>query len=169
MWLHSNHRLVRRTGQRLGARRASRERACPPQRSSARAASQRGCLVARRACAIDCIVDAIAQGFATELDAVGVVNDALEDGVGEGGITDDVVPLRAILDDFEQIAALFCSQDLGPMRRCPWSEGGTSSPLDRVNRQLEATRISGRAGFLRWYHIRIFGPDSAQKAISCPR
>ena len=84
-------------------------------------------MVVRRAGAIDRIVDAIAQGFATELDAVGVVNDAVEDGVGEGRIADDVVPLRdrnltgdqervvvvAILDDFEQIAALFCSQDLG--------------------------------------------------------
>ena len=51
-------------------------------------------MVVRRAGAIDRIVDTIAQGFATELDAVGVVNDAVEDGVGEGGIADDVVPLR---------------------------------------------------------------------------
>ena len=57
-------------------------------------ASRRSCLVVRRASAIDRIVNAIAQGFTTELDAVGVVNDAVEDGVGEGRIADDVVPLR---------------------------------------------------------------------------
>ena len=81
----------------------------------------------RRAAAIDRVVDAIAESFATELNSVGVVNDAVEDGVGEGRIADDIVPLWdgnltgdqegmyvvAILNDFEQIAALFCSQDLG--------------------------------------------------------
>jgi len=76
----------------------------------------------RRAAAIDRVVDAIAESFATELNSVGVVNDAVEDGVGEGRIADDIVQLWdgsltgdqegmevvAILDDFEQIAALFC-------------------------------------------------------------
>ena len=31
-------------------------------------------------------------GFASELDPVGVVDDAVEDGVGQGGITDQIVP-----------------------------------------------------------------------------
>jgi hypothetical protein len=30
--------------------------------------------------------------LAGEFDSVGIVDDAVEDGVGEGGITDDVVP-----------------------------------------------------------------------------
>ena len=83
-------------------------------------------MVVRRATAIDRVVDAIAESFTTELNSVSVVNDAVEDGVGEGRIADYVVPLGdgnltgdqegmevvPILDDFEQIAALFCSQDL---------------------------------------------------------
>jgi hypothetical protein len=47
----------------------------------------------RRAGAIDRIVDAIAQGFAAQLNSISVVDDSIEDGVGESGIADDVVPL----------------------------------------------------------------------------
>ena len=61
-----------------------------------------------------------AQAVAFELDAVGIVNDAVQYRVAEGGIGNDVMPLRhrdlacdqqgslvvAIIDDLEQIAAL---------------------------------------------------------------
>lgn len=64
--------------------------------------------------------DGFAQGRPLEFEAVGIVNDAIEDGVGEGGFTDDVMPsldgqlagdhgcTAAIpfFDDFHQVAAL---------------------------------------------------------------
>ena len=60
------------------------------------------------------------QTVALEFDAVSVVNDAVQDGVTEGRIGDDVVPLRhghlacdqersfvvAIVDDLEKVAGL---------------------------------------------------------------
>ena len=46
----------------------------------------------RRAAAIDRVVDAIAESFTTELNSVGVVNDAVEDSVGERGNTNQVMP-----------------------------------------------------------------------------
>jgi hypothetical protein len=63
---------------------------------------------------------ALAQGVALELDALGVVHDTIEDGVGEGRLANDVVPAAhrqlageerrgasvAILDDLEEVAAL---------------------------------------------------------------
>src|SRR5208337_2160572 len=62
----------------------------------------------------------LAQALAGQLDAIGVVNDAVEDGVGERGNADQVMPavygnlagdderafVVAILDDFEQIARI---------------------------------------------------------------
>src|SRR5271163_3525861 len=63
---------------------------------------------------------ALAQALAREFDAVGVVNDAVEDGVGEGGNANQVVPsvdwnltgdderslVVTIFDDFEHISCL---------------------------------------------------------------
>ena len=68
----------------------------------------------------------LAQAFASQLDAVGVVNDSVEDGVGQGGNTNQVVPavdgnltgddqrsfVVAILDDFQEIARLVGSKRL---------------------------------------------------------
>src|SRR5512146_222558 len=65
-----------------------------------------------------------AQAVAAELQAVGVVDDAIEDGVGEGRLADQVVPAVdrdlagdqrgaaavAVLDDFQHIMALLGSQ-----------------------------------------------------------
>ena len=59
------------------------------------------------------------QALARQLDAVGVVNEAIEDGVGVGGIADDLMPGRhgklrgddrrsapiALFEDFEQVVA----------------------------------------------------------------
>jgi hypothetical protein len=70
---------------------------------------------------------ALAQALAGELDAIGVVQETVEDGVGDGGIADDLVPaihgqlagddggasLVAILDDLEQVAALLVVELLG--------------------------------------------------------
>jgi hypothetical protein len=39
------------------------------------------------------IIDSLSQAVTAELDAVGVVDDAIKDGVGESGIANDVVPL----------------------------------------------------------------------------
>ena len=68
----------------------------------------------------------LAQAFALELDAVRVVYDAIEDGVGQRWIADDLVPavdrhlagddqrasIVAVLDDLQQIALLFGQQRL---------------------------------------------------------
>ena len=62
----------------------------------------------------------LAQALAGQLDAIGVVNDAVEDGVGERGDPDQVMPavdgnlagddqralVVAVLDDFKEIARL---------------------------------------------------------------
>jgi hypothetical protein len=40
----------------------------------------------------------LAQTVAFELQAMGVVDDAIEDGVGEGGLADQVMPGRLGLD-----------------------------------------------------------------------
>ncbi len=69
----------------------------------------------------------LAHAFAGEIEAIGIVYDAIEDGVGESWIADKFVPaadgeLRsddkrttavAILDDFEQIALLFGQHRFG--------------------------------------------------------
>src|SRR5271166_4010643 len=69
----------------------------------------------------------LAQALAGQLDAIGVVNDAVEDGVGERGNADQVMPavygnlagdderafVVAILDDFEQIARLVGRERFG--------------------------------------------------------
>ena len=70
----------------------------------------------------------LSHAFSFQDDAVGVVDEAVEDGVGEGGIADDLVPVFdrdlagddggaaavAILDDFEQVAALLGGQRIEP-------------------------------------------------------
>ena len=62
-----------------------------------------------------------AQAVAFEFDAMGVVNDAVQDGIAKGWICNDVVPLSngdlacdqqrafvvAIIDDFQKVSALF--------------------------------------------------------------
>ena len=62
----------------------------------------------------------LAHAVAGERDPVGAVDDAIEDGVGEGGIADDLVPaldwqlagdedragVVAVLDDLQEIATL---------------------------------------------------------------
>ncbi len=63
---------------------------------------------------------ALAQALSGQFDAIGVVDDAVEDGVGEGGNADQIVPagdgnlagdderafVVAVLDDLQQIARL---------------------------------------------------------------
>ena len=65
--------------------------------------------------------DGLRRVFAMELDPVRVVDDPVEDGVGQRGVADDLVPVVdrhlagddqragavAILDDLQQIALLF--------------------------------------------------------------
>ena len=62
----------------------------------------------------------LAQALAAQFDAVGVVDDPIEDGVGQGGIADEFVPaidrklagddqragVVAVLDDLQQVALL---------------------------------------------------------------
>jgi hypothetical protein len=85
-------------------------------------------LVLREAGAIDCVVDAISQGFAAKLNSIGVVDDAIEDRVGESGVANDVVPLPdgyltgdqlrtgivAIFTNFEEIARCSAVRTSGP-------------------------------------------------------
>jgi hypothetical protein len=72
-------------------------------------------------------IGAAAQAVAFELDAVSIVNDAIQDRVAEGWVGNDIVPLRqgdlacdqerslvvAIIDDLEKIATLIGGERLG--------------------------------------------------------
>src|SRR5437763_14155361 len=85
----------------------------------------------------------LAQAVAAELQAVGVVNNAIEDGVGEGGLADQIVPAVdrdlagdqggaaavAVFDDFQHVTAL-----LGTER--------FEAPIIE-DQQLDAGRASG--------------------------
>jgi hypothetical protein len=69
----------------------------------------------------------LSHGGSVELQSVGIVDDAVEDGVGEGGLADDLVPLGqrqlagdqgggvlvSVLDDLHEIAALIGVEPLG--------------------------------------------------------
>ena len=69
-----------------------------------------------------------AQGIPAQFDPVGIVNDAVEDRVAQGGIPDDRVPVGrgnltgnqqrlpavALFDDLQQVTALVRSQRLRP-------------------------------------------------------
>jgi hypothetical protein len=69
-----------------------------------------------------------AHGFSFEIDLVGVVHQPVEDGVGQGGIADEVVPLLdrqlagddggalavAVLEDLEQVAPLLGVSGISP-------------------------------------------------------
>ena len=87
------------------------------------------------------LVSLFAQRLAAELEAVGVVHDAIQDRVGERGLADQVVPAIhgnltgdqggaaavALLDDLEQIATL-----LGPERlQAPVVEDEQLDPAER--------------------------------------
>jgi hypothetical protein len=68
-----------------------------------------------------------AHALAGQVDAIGIVNEAVEDSVGDGGIADDFIPvvdgdlagddgraaLVAVLDDLEEIAALIVIELFG--------------------------------------------------------
>src|SRR5580765_2589777 len=70
----------------------------------------------------------LAQALAAQFDAIGVVDDPIEDGVGQGGIADEFVPaidrklagddqragVVAILDDLQQVALLLGQRGSGP-------------------------------------------------------
>jgi hypothetical protein len=84
-----------------------------------------------------------AHALASELDPVGIVNDAVEDGIGKRRIADDLMPavdghltgdneragVVAILEDFEQVAGLVGRERL----RAPIIEDEEFDPAsDRV-------------------------------------
>ena len=70
----------------------------------------------------------LAQAFAFQFDAVGAVDEAVEDGVGQRGIAHGLVPafdrhlagddqratIVAVVDDLQQVAALLGGQRFGP-------------------------------------------------------
>jgi hypothetical protein len=80
------------------------------------------------------------QAFAAEFDAVGVVNNSIQNGVSQGWIPNDIVPaghrnlagdekralLVAIIDDFEQVTPLVWGEDL----RSPVVEDDEIYPLE---------------------------------------
>ena len=75
-------------------------------------------------------VGGAAHGMAVEFEAIGIVDQAVEDGVGKRGFVDDVVPRRdrelagdqdraspmAVFDDFHEVATLTGGQAFRP----PW-------------------------------------------------
>jgi hypothetical protein len=89
----------------------------------------------------------LAQTLAGQIDAIGVVNDAVEDGVGERGNPDQVMPavhgnlagdderalVVAILDDFEQIARLIGGERFG---------GPQSSRMSSLTRASERRSLA---------------------------
>ena len=70
----------------------------------------------------------LSHAVALELDTVGVVNEAIQYGIGDGGVRDQVMPSGhrglggdecgfaavALLDDFEQVEALLVRQAVRP-------------------------------------------------------
>ena len=68
----------------------------------------------------------LAQAFAFQLDAVGIVDEPVQDGVAQGRVADDVMPaihrhlagddqrpgVVAVFDDLQQVALLFSNQRL---------------------------------------------------------
>ena len=83
------------------------------------------------------------------------MNDAIEDGVGQGGIADDLVPavdrhlagdddgagVIAVLDDLQQVAALLGVQRL----RAPIVEDQQIDAGERVQHAWRSVRRRGRA------------------------
>ena len=90
--------------------------------------------VARSSCGV--VGDELpAQRLAVELEAMGVVNDAVEDGVGDGQIADDVVP--AIYRDL-------AGDECGAARLPPGRRARTAAPPAPYRSTLRATARSGR-------------------------
>jgi hypothetical protein len=95
----------------------------------------------------------LAHAVAFEFDPVGVVDDAIEDGVGKSWIADDLVPapdrqltgdenrtgIVAVLDDLEKIAALFGIELL-------WSPIVENEEIDARERAQELRISSIAAG-----------------------
>jgi hypothetical protein len=98
-----------------------------------------------------------------ELDALGVVHDAIENGVGEGRLADDVVPAAdrqlaweqgrgaaaAILDDLEQVPALLGGHGFRPPNRQGSTDGsgtGYGSGAGSGHRRGANARSAKRRG-----------------------
>ena len=95
----------------------------------------------------------LAHAVSLQLEAVGVVDEAVEDGVGDGGIADDLVPVLdrhlagddgraafvAVVDDFQQIAALLAGE------RCetPIVEDQQLDPRERLEQPGIAAVAAG--------------------------
>ena len=76
---------------------------------------------------VDIFGDGLSHGGPVEVDSMGIVNDAIEDSVGEGGFADDIVPFRqrqlagdqdggvliSVLDDFHEVATLIGIEAVG--------------------------------------------------------
>src|SRR5271166_6101485 len=94
------------------------------------------------------------QGFAAQLDAMGVVDDAVENGVGQGGVADQVMPAIerdlagdqggaaavAILDDFQQVAPLLWAERL----QSPVVEDQQLHPAQRPHQPGVTTIAAGQ-------------------------
>jgi hypothetical protein len=96
-----------------------------------------------------------AHALAGELDSAGIANDAIEDGIGERRIADDVMPaidrhlageknrtgVVAVLDDFEQVAGLVRRERL----RTPIVEDEKFDPAEGAQ-QFGVTPVAAREG-----------------------
>src|SRR2546430_11765074 len=118
----------------MEATEGTRARRAVPSRATERrawggAVGPRGRSVHGRSCSGAFTSDeAPAQRWAFEVDAMGAMDDAIENGVGQGGIANDLMPaidrdlagdqqgspVVAIIDDLEQIAALLGIERLRP-------------------------------------------------------
>jgi hypothetical protein len=125
-----------------------------------------------------------AQRWTLELDAVGAVDGAVADGVGEGGVADDLVPgldgelagdegggaLVAVLDDLEEVAAFLVlerreapvvdDEQLGAGQACGSYRQARVTPALR----LSGTRSSGQppksSSMWTWDHAQIAWPTA---------
>ena len=89
---------------------------------------------------------ALAQGVALELDTLGVVHDTIENGVGEGGFSDDVMQAahRQLAGEERRGAAVTILDDLEQVRRCS-AVIGSGPQSSRINKRVRQ-RLRNRRG-----------------------
>jgi hypothetical protein len=87
-----------------------------------------------------------AKGIATQLDPVRVVNDAIQDGVREGGITDQVMPLfdRDLAGDQCGTTTITLFDDLQQIASLPVIQNKQPHPAERPHQACEASVATGQ-------------------------
>jgi hypothetical protein len=86
----------------------------------------------------------LAQGFAGQRNAVGVVDQAIQDRVGQGRVADDFIPVvdRDLAGDDQRAGVVAVLDDLQQSRRCS-GVSGSGPQSSRISRSTRASwRIS---------------------------